>query len=91
MAKRVDANQAVIIAGLREFGASVQCLHTIGKGCPDILVGFRGRNYPMEIKYGNARLTPAEQEWRNNWKGDCYVIRTIEEAIDLLNWISEDE
>ena len=38
-AARTDANQAEIVAALRGVGASVQPLHAVGQGCPDLLVG----------------------------------------------------
>ena len=50
MPKRVDMNQPEIVADLRGIGATVQHLHMVGKGCPDILVGFRGNNWLFEIK-----------------------------------------
>lgn len=40
--KRVDRNQAEIVKALREAGASIAHLHTIGHGVPDILVGVQG-------------------------------------------------
>ncbi len=65
--KRVDANQKVIVAALEDAGATVTHLHEVGKGCPDILVGYgkqehetllevvytEGSNYLMEIKDGS--------------------------------------
>ncbi|HJP47915.1 hypothetical protein [Acinetobacter venetianus] len=43
-AAKIDANQTEIVKALRKFGASVQSLASTGKGCPDLLVGFRGMN-----------------------------------------------
>lgn len=86
MAKRIDENQRLIVEGLRAIGASVQVLSAVGHGCPDVLVGYRGHNFPMEIKVGNARLTPAEQEWRNAWQGTHYIVRSLDEAIAILNF-----
>jgi len=51
-AARIDANQPAIIAALRSIGATVQPLHAVGGGCPDLLVGLRGRNILMEVKDG---------------------------------------
>ena len=48
MPKSVDANQPEIVAALRAAGATVQHLHEVGQGCPDILAGFRGRNYLID-------------------------------------------
>ena len=68
IAKRVDANQKEIVNKLRAIGASIQDLSMVGKGCPDILVGFRCKNYLFEIKDGNKyasqrKLTDSEKEW----------------------------
>ena len=49
-ASRTDRNQNEIIDALRKAGASVQPLHTVHDGVPDLLVGFQGRNFLMEIK-----------------------------------------
>ena len=38
-ASRVDSNQPEIVATLRGMGCSVQHLHAVGKGVPDLLVG----------------------------------------------------
>ena len=83
---RVDQNQKEIVQSLRACGRSVQHLHTIGKGCPDILVGFHGKNYLFEIKDGNKspsqrRLTPLEETWHTLWRGEVHTIHTFEEAL----------
>jgi hypothetical protein len=82
----VDENQPEIVAALRKIGASVQPLHAVGSGCPDILVGWRGMNTILEIKDGakppSARkLTPDQVEWHANWRGQVAVVETVEEAI----------
>lgn len=40
--KKVDKNQALIVRILRKFGVSVTCIHEVGRGCPDLVVGVRG-------------------------------------------------
>jgi len=82
MAKRVDGNQAEIVQALRRCGCSVQTLHTVGHGCPDLLVGFAERDYLLEIKNGTqARLNSREQRWHSDWRGQVAVVRTVEEAL----------
>ena len=83
---RVDGNHREIVDGLRNVGASVQSLATIGKGCPDILVGFRGVNYVMEIKDGSKppsgrKLTPDESAWHFNWRGQVCVVESLQDAL----------
>ena len=89
-AARVDANQRQVVAALRAIGCSVQHLHTVGQGCPDILVGCRGTNLLMEIKDGrkpkNARrLTADEAAWHKEWGGQVIVVATIAEAIAAVD------
>lgn len=88
-AKRVDRNQPNIVMALRKAGASVQMLHQIGKGCPDILVGFRGRCYVFEIKDGSRapserELTPDERKWHRDWRGQVAIVETEEQAVRVL-------
>jgi hypothetical protein len=85
-AAKVDANQSEIVFALRKIGATVQPLHGVGEGCPDILVGYRGRNYCLEIKDGakppSARkLTKDQVRWHEQWRGQVCVVCNIEEAI----------
>lgn len=85
-ADRVDANQAEIVSALRSVGASVQSLHTVKGGCPDILVGRQGRNYLMEIKDGDkprsqARLNELQEFWHARWSGEVLTVRSVDEAL----------
>ena len=80
--RRVDGNQAEIVSALRAIGATVQHLHTIGKGCPDLLVGFRGENYLLEVKKDSkAKLTPDEVGWQSVWKGSIFTVSSVTEAV----------
>ncbi len=84
-AARTDRNQAEIVAALREIGASVQHLHAVGRGCPDLLVGWRGLNYLLEIKDGEQeparrRLTKDEDRWHREWAGQVATVETVEQA-----------
>ena len=86
---RVDANQPDIVQALRQIGATVQPIHVIGKGCPDLLVGFRSRNYVLEVKDGakvpSARkLTPDELRWHDDWRGEVFIVKNIYEAIEVI-------
>lgn len=42
IAARVDANQSALVELWRKVGAEVQPLHTVGKGCPDVLLSVPG-------------------------------------------------
>lgn len=85
----MDRNQAEITAALRKIGATVQPLHYVGKGCPDLLVGFRGGNYLFEVKDGEKppsarQLTTDEADWQRLWNGDVTTVLSAEEALAEL-------
>lgn len=86
---KVDDNQSEIVKNLRKLGMTVQSLATIGKGCPDILVGYQGRNYVFEIKDENKtpsqrKLTPDEIKWHETWRGQKAVIKNYKEAQHII-------
>lgn len=72
--KRVDQNQAEIVAALRAVGATVQDLHEVGKGCPDALIGFRGQTFLIEFKSPGGRLTSNQITWIQHWNGALVLI-----------------
>ena len=88
-AAKVDANQEQVVSVLRGYGATVQSLATVGKGVPDLLVGYRGRNFLMEVKDGSKipslrKLTPDQEIWHSGWKGSVCVVNTPSEAVKAL-------
>ena len=88
-AAKVDVNQPDIVKAARAVGASVQTLHTIGKGCPDLLIGYRGVNLVWELKDGllvpsKQVLTPDEIEWHAGWRGDARVVSSVAQALLIL-------
>ena len=89
---KVDANQSAIVKALRDAGATVQPLHTVGSGCPDLRVGYRGRNWLLEVKDLNApksdrKLNPNQVEWHAGWKGQCAMVETEEAALAVIGAI----
>ena len=84
-AYRVDANQKEVVAALRKQGWTVQHLHKVGEGCPDILVGVdKKHNILIEIKDGDGKLTPQQIIWHADWQGQKAVVRTPDEAISAV-------
>ena len=91
-ASRVDENQAQIVEAARRMGCSVQPLHTVGGGVPDLLVGINKINDLWEIKDGKKppsarRLTPDQIEWHDSWRGSVQVIDSVDKAIARINYI----
>ena len=84
--RRVDENQSAIVKFLRDVGCSVLSLSEIGRGCPDLLVGFRGRNVLLEVKNpmkpkADRQLTSAEGKWIKGWRGQVAVVETVDDAL----------
>lgn len=83
--RKTDDPQAEIVAALRDIGATVQPLHTVGAGCPDLLVGLRGVNHLLEVKTpGRLRLTTWEQNWHEEWRGTVGIVSTVDEALEAV-------
>lgn len=84
-ASRVDANQPAIVKALRAVGASVLHCHQL-KNCFDLLVGYRGRTFLLEIKTSEKEaLTPGEAEFARTWRGTPYhVVMSVEQALALI-------
>lgn len=83
-AAKVDRNQAPIVEMLRQVGASVEPLHAVGRGVPDLLVGYRGRTYLLEVKTDRGDLTDDQRAWHGRWRGHLAVIRTADEALKAI-------
>lgn len=88
-AARVDDNQKTIVKELRAIGATVMHCHTLGHGAPDIVVGYRGKNYMCEIKdpakYPSQRqLTLDEVIFHAEWNGQIMILETIEDFLKLI-------
>jgi len=73
-AAKIDANQEQVVQALRAAGATVQSLAGVGKGVPDLLVGFQGKTLLMEVKDGKKppserKLTEQQLAWHGAWRG----------------------
>jgi len=91
-AGKIDRNQPEIVERLRQAGATVQILSAVGQGCPDLLVGIKGRNMLLEIKDGllapSARkLTPDQLGWHAEWQGQVTVVDNWQMAVLLVESI----
>lgn len=88
-AARVDENQPAIVAALLRAGCSVQSLAAVGRGVPDLLVGFAGTNYLMEVKNpdkpkADQQLTEAQVVWHEHWRGTAHGVKTVDEALSVI-------
>lgn len=80
-ARRKDTNQPGVEQELRDLGFSVLSIHTVGKGCPDLVVGALGLNFIVELKHDFAALTEPEKDWHKAWQGQVRIAETAEEII----------
>ena len=87
----VDKNQPEIVKALRKLGAKVVITSQL-KNAFDILVGFRGRLFIMELKDGDLppsrkRLTDGEIKCKEDFEAvgiEYHVIESKEQAINLV-------
>ena len=83
-AKR-DKNEKAIVTALEAVGATVARLND--PNVPDLLVGFRGDNFLIEVKYQYGKLTSGQFGWHENWRGKCATVKTVEQALQVIGAI----
>ena len=88
-AARIDANQPVIVEAARQLGATVWITADLGNGGPDLVIGWRGLNYLVEVKDAakppSARkLTSAEREFHDQWRGQVVVVESVDDLVRLI-------
>lgn len=88
--RRIDGNQKELVGQMRKIpGLTVRHTHMVGDGFVDITVGFRGRNYLLEIKDpakppSARKLTPDEEKFHAEWMGQAAVVETIDDVMKVL-------
>lgn len=87
--RRVDHNQKEVTSALRRIGASVAILSMVGKGVPDLLVGYHGKNYLIELKDGEKvaskkKLTDDEKDFHAIWKGRIDIAESWQDAFKVI-------
>lgn len=85
-AAKIDANQPEIVQALRDAGASVWII-----GLPvDLLVGYKGRNFLMEVKDGSKpksqkKLTSLQENFFSDWTGQVVKVETVDQALQCIS------
>lgn len=90
-AAKVDSNQSEIVKALRKLGAAVLITSQL-KNAFDILVGYRGQLFIVEIKDGakppsQTKLTEGELKCKTLFESvgiKYHVIKSVDEAINLI-------
>ena len=89
-AARVDQNHVEIVKALRDYGAMVWSLASVGRGIPDLLVTFKNTTILMEVKDGKKspsqrNLTKDQLKFHAEWTGGILCIVTdVEGALRVL-------
>jgi len=81
---RLDANHREIQSALERVGATVD-----GKAPLDLLVGFRGRNYLLEVKTARGQVRASQRAFLTAWKGHAVVVRTVDEALRAVGALKD--
>jgi hypothetical protein len=84
-AARIDSNQAEIMDALRSLGVWCVDMHWCGRGVPDILAVDLAGTFWVEAKGAHGLITPSEREWARKYPGDLYVVRCVEDVVELVN------
>jgi Holliday junction resolvase len=88
-----DSNEPEIVAALVKAGASVTRIN--GTGVPDLLVGYGGQTFLLEVKMpagdrsgqkrGPAQLNDEQLAWWSTWRGrPPAVVRSPAEALAAI-------
>ena len=83
---RPDDNHNSIVRDLKTIpGLDVIDLHDLGiADVPDLLLGYGGVNYLVEIKNENGRLSPGQVEFHRDWPGQKSVARTWDDVLKII-------
>ena len=80
-----DGNEDDIVLCLEAAGATVTRISI--KNVPDLLVGFRGRNYLLEVKMPKGKLSEGQQIFIDDWQGYVAIVRSIDDALRAIGAI----
>ncbi|MCB0063487.1 MAG: hypothetical protein KDE19_15300 [Caldilineaceae bacterium] len=85
-AAKVDANQNEIVRAIRDaYGPhTVLDLSAVGGGCPDLLIGVRGKNLFAELKTATGKLTNDQIHFHDRWQGQLCVARSLDEVLRII-------
>jgi hypothetical protein len=88
--RKADGNQSALVRQIRQIpGLMVVHTHTVGKGMVDVICGFNGKNYLLEIKDqskppSQRKLTPDEQKFHDECTGQIAVVETLDDVLKVI-------
>ena len=88
-APRKDDNHKSLVDTIIKVGGQVIDISALGRGVPDLIVNTRKGIQLAEVKnpktdYGKAGASKSQKKWASNWQSRVYIIRTDEDAINLV-------
>ena len=85
-AKRTDDNHKCLVEELRDAlpEATIFDASGAGRGCQDLVIGWQGKNYLIEVKdptktASRRQLTEAQRKMHSSWQGQINVCLTAAE------------
>ena len=80
-----DANHKAIVAALTYHGAIVADMGNAGGGVPDLLCGFRGVLFLVEVKTATGALSAKQREFFDAWtEYPALVLRSPDDVFDVM-------
>lgn len=76
---RRDANEGEITDALDRLGITYLRLDEV-----DLLIGYRGCNYLLEVKTAAGRLNQNQKVFADWWKGQWTVVRSIDDVLKVI-------
>jgi len=88
---RTDYNQKLIVEQLRKLGVSVAVTSMLGKGFPDLVLGYQNKNFLVELKDGakpksQKGLTMDEAKFFTSWRGSVCKCENIDEILKYIEY-----
>ena len=82
-APRTDGNQTEIVEALRKLAGV-----TVETGKDDLLVGYKGRTYWVEIKASSkSKLQPSQKKLVKEWQGHYCICWTAEQVMYEIGYL----
>ncbi len=79
---RRDTTHAAVREGLRAMGAIVYDTADVGGNFPDLVVGWRGTTFLLEVKSPGGQLRPGQATAISRWRGGHWM--RVESTKDFL-------
>lgn len=89
-AAKKDHTHNPIAQAMRDCGYRVAETHQLGGGFPDqVWCGINRRTglpqvWLVEVKTGKGGLTPAEEQFHQDFAGYVHIVRTVDDALRLV-------